>query len=235
MMKGFCVEFTRNNALQLLFGLLVFEAVLCLWFVLDAMFGFRNYLPSVFSIGGEATVPSAFSALQLFVVGLLFLCHGMWPKVQLVRNSGFLFVVGMGFLFLSLDEFATLHELLNARLKHLENSPRFFRGNHGIWIAVYVGVGVLFLLAGLKTLVSMIKIYTRPSVLMASGFFLAVFGGVGLEAVSYQFLRNLNRGFLYRLEMTFEELFEMAGISLVLYGVLLCAIHLPRNSGLVRD
>jgi hypothetical protein len=51
-----------------------------------------------------------------------------------------------------------------------------------------------------------------------------VFGGVALEAVGYVYMRSLNRGTLYIIELTVEEFLEMAGMSIVLYGALLCAL-----------
>ena len=46
-------------------------------------------------------------------------------------------------------------------------------------------------------------------------------GGVGLEIISYQFLREDETSLFYIVEVAFEEFLEMLGASLILYGAIL--------------
>lgn len=50
---------------------------------------------------------------------------------------------------------------------------------------------------------------------------------VGMEIISYYYLRAAESRFLYKAEVALEEFLEMAGASIVLYGTTLCAIQNP--------
>ena len=55
--------------------------------------------------------------------------------------------------------------------------------------------------------------------MMALGFAIFLLGVVGLEVISFQFLRGEDvPQYLYRLEVAIEEFLEMIGITIVLYG-----------------
>jgi len=58
------------------------------------------------------------------------------------------------------------------------------------------------------------------------GFFLL--GGVGLEAIGYQFLRSGSTPLLYSAEVALEEFLEMSGASITLYGTILMLLHKSR-------
>ena len=221
-MTEFRVDVTETNAKQLLITLVIFELVVSLWFLFGEKLSVS--LPEVLWVSGEMTVMTWFSVVQMFVIGLLFIWHRHWPGIHRVVRPGFLFVVAVGFMFLSIDEGSKVHELITQRLKHYDWAPRLFRGNHGIWIPIYLGIFSILVFAGFRTGISMLKAYPRQSILMLVGFTLAAFGALALEAVGYVYLRA-ERGFLFTIELAVEEFLEMAGMSLVLYGVLLCAIR----------
>ena len=232
-MNGLHLSFSRDAPGRLLRTLILVELGGVLIFIASSMFD-HEYMASVLRITREATLFTWFTSVQLFTIGLLFLYSGNWPGIHRVVRPGFLIVVGIGFLFLSIDETSEVHELITQRLKHYEWSPRLFRGNHGIWIPIYLGIFTALVISGFRTGISMLKAYTRQTLIMLAGFSLAVLGGVVLEAVGYVYFRSLNRGFIYTLELSLEEFLEMAGMSIVLYGVLLCAAAEGPRTGLAE-
>ena len=54
-------------------------------------------------------------------------------------------------------------------------------------------------------------------------------GEVGFEIVGYLFLRTTTSGLLYDLEVAVEEFFALAGVSLILYGVLLLLMKIQND------
>ena len=55
--------------------------------------------------------------------------------------------------------------------------------------------------------------------MMALGFATFLVGVVGMEIISFQFLRGADiPTYLYRIEVAIEEFLEMVGITIVLYG-----------------
>ena len=48
-----------------------------------------------------------------------------------------------------------------------------------------------------------------------------------MEIISYNYLKGMERQLLYKVEVALEEFFEMVGVSIILYGVILCALREP--------
>jgi len=63
---------------------------------------------------------------------------------------------------------------------------------------------------------------------MAIGMGFVVLGGVGLEAIGYQFLRSGSTPLLYSAEVALEEFLEMSGASVTLYGAILLLLYKSR-------
>ena len=220
---GFHFPFTTRDANKLLIALLLFEVCLVLVFMLDALVEMPRPIHRLFDLDRESTIPAWFSAVQLFVIGMLFLFSGQWSRVHRIVRPGFLLVVGMAFIFLSMDEAASIHENITAGLKHVEWIPRF-KGDHGIWIQFYILIIVVLAVVGGGTLVSMLSVYPRQSLILFFGLVTLLIGGIGMEIISYWYLRGSELAYLYKIEVALEEFFEMAGASIVLYGTISCAL-----------
>ena len=226
MAMGFHFQFTIKDANRLLFTLILFEICLTLIFALDVLLEMPWPIHKLFNLDGEATIPAWFSSIQLFLIGVLFLFSGHWPQKHRIVIPGFLLLVGMGFIFLSADEAAVIHEKITGVLKCVEWVPRF-KGNHGIWIPVYFSIAVVLAVIGRRTINSVLKAYPRQAIIILSGFVVFLIGAVGLEIISYWYLRGTEYSFLYKVEVALEEFFEMAGASIILYGTILCALRDP--------
>ena len=227
MATGFHFQFTTKDAKKLLFVLLLFEMCLVLIFALDtSVVEMPLSIHKLFDLDEESTVPTWFSSAQLFLIGILFLFSPQWPQRHRIVTPGFLLLVGIGFIFLSMDETATFHEKVTGVLKPVEWMPRF-KGNHGIWIPVYFSIAVVLVIIGSRTIYSMFKAYPRQVIIIFSGLTVLLIGVVVMEIISYYYLRGTESTLLYKAEVALEEFFEMAGASIVLYGTILCALQNP--------
>jgi hypothetical protein len=176
----------------------------------------------LFDLDGEATVPAWFSALQLAVIGFLFVLKALQPSSTTPK---LLMTLGAGFLFLSADEAASIHENLSPVLAGRgEWLPRF-RFDHGVWIFVYLAGATAVLLPFRRQLTALWRQHRSEASIMATGMALALAGGVGLEIIAYQFLGATLTPRLYPIEVAAEEFLEMVGMSVVLYGSLLMLLR----------
>ena len=221
MTTGF--QFSIKDASRLLFALIFFEMCLVLIYSMDFYLGMPRPIHRVFNLDGEATIPAWFSSVQLLLIGILFLFSAHWPKRYLIVNPRFLLVVGIAFVFLSMDETAVLHEKVGSTLMHIKWVPIF----KGIWILTYFSIAVMIAITGRHTIKSMLNAYPRQVLIMFSGLIVLLIGAVGMEIIMYVYLQGMEGQLLYIVEVALEEFFEMAGASIILYGVILCALREP--------
>jgi hypothetical protein len=209
-----------KNAKKILIGLILFE--LCL----VAIYLAGNFIghPTIFfNLDGEANLPAWFSSMQFLLIGQIFYLKSLQPNPKNLPSYFFLIIIAAGFIFLSVDEAAQIHETLSGILKRTTSMPRFKEGN-GIWILPYFLIGTFVLYKFYKEILVMFIHFRKVTITIATGFILITFGAVVLEIIGYQFLLGDATKKLYFIEVAFEEFFEMAGASLVLYGALLFLI-----------
>ena len=206
---------------RILTFLICLELLFVLIFLLDQWTGTPIWaVHHFFDLDAESNIPAWFSSIQLCMIGILLLFSAGNTLSSDRPSSWFLYVLALGFIFLSADEAAGIHEILSVMLKKREIFPRF-AGNHGIWIPLYVTAGVSFLLVTRKQLASLWTKYPRAAAVGTAGMAIFLLGGVGLEILSYEFLRDGSHQVLFNLEVALEEWMEMCGASLILYGVAL--------------
>ena len=225
MGSAIVVGISRENIAKLVLTLVAMEVALALAYFLAMSVGKNSAIMLLFNLNGEKTIPCWFSAMQLMVIGLVFLFSKSWGKIDQIKNSGFLLLVGLGFLFLSMDEATGFHQVMNARLRQFEWSPRLFSGNHGIWMPIYFGIAIVVAGAGFRTVISIARVYPFQFLVLVAGFIVFVIGGVGMQAINFLFLDAYKGTFVYSLEIIFEEILEMLGASIMLYGALGCVFE----------
>jgi len=196
---------------HLLLPLLAFEGLLL------AMHAFVHTAPPPwdklqiwFDLGAEGTVPAWFSSGQLLLVALALLAAAFRREI-LPSEMRLLLVAGLGFLFLSADEAAMIHERVTQYLRSYEALPRF-AGNRGVWVFVYGAIGLALFVVFIRSIAAFIRRLPRQALLMASGFATILLGAVGLEVLYFY---DLWTG---PTQTGAEELLEMVGASLILTG-----------------
>ena len=178
-MRLYC-DITVRDANILLIGLILFELCLVLIFAVDTALGSpRLSIQQLFDLDGEGNIPAWFSSVQLFLIGLLFLLKSRQLDPDHSPSPLFLLMVSAGFIFLSADEMASIHEKLSLVFKHVEWIPRF-KEDHGLWVFIYAIIGLILLLANLRAVAAMWNRYRHATSIMAIGMGFVMLGGVGI-------------------------------------------------------
>ena len=175
--------------------------------------------PSVdhlYDLDQEANVPAWFSSMQLFCVAAVIALFG--PRA--LRSVGvpvFVpLVAAAAFLFLSMDEIAQVHERVGRELKG--SAVPQVRNGRGAWVFVYIVVALPFLYLGLRYLAAMWRGYPRLILYGALGCLCFAGGAMGIELIADQFIRGQGERDLYVLSVLAEEMLEMVGGTLILFG-----------------
>jgi hypothetical protein len=165
-------------------------------------------------VDGEANIPSWFSSSLLLVAALLLGLIAAAERDMQSRAIQWL-VLGLIFLFLSLDETAQLHELSIVPIRDRIGANGFL---YYAWI-LPAGVCVsLFVLAYLRFL-SQLPVRTRRLLLSAGAVYVG--GALGVESISgWEAAIHGEYTLAYHLIVTLEELCEMMGVVLFIYALL---------------
>lgn len=193
------------------------------YFATSQLFHVRRNLRQLFDFDGEANIPAWFSSSQFLLIGIIFLALAFGWRYHRHVSRKILAVVGFAAVFLSMDESAQVHEYVTLYLKNVEWLPKF-KGDHGVWIAVYPVVGLAVAGPFFRDARIICQNYCKATVIGAIGIGIFLFGAVGLEIVSYQFLRGDDAlSALYKLEVLAEEFLELVGVSTIVYASLVFA------------
>lgn len=174
----------------------------------------------------ESAIPTWFSTIQLFVISVLLLIVARLPT-QLRR---YLILFSFGFLFLSMDEAAEIHERVVGTARTLRWRWLLwltFDGSHKAWVIPYLIVAAAGAVACYRFFILVWRNYRAEAVIVAGGLALFCAGGIGFEMLTFKFYNHPAQS-LYLGTIAAEEFLEMLGMSIVLYGVLL--LHLKAAS-----
>lgn len=169
----------------------------------------------LFDMGQEANLPTYWSALALLAAGILLLLIARAARRlerPFVRHWTLL---GLGFIYLSVDEAAQLHEGVVA-LAWLH----FFEPGDGIWHYVWIIPAIaavsVVLLAYIPFLLHLPRRYAAMFI-MAAALFLG--GSIGMEMVEAT-LDFRGRASLMHVSRLVEETLEIAGVTWFVYALL---------------
>jgi hypothetical protein len=230
----FQISYSPDDAKHLLLFLLGFEVLLVLGFCIVWIIapGFKwGPISPLLDVDREASIPTWFSTIQLFAIGLLLLVQAKAAKQLRI----YLFILGLGFLFLSVDEAAAIHEKVIDAAKRLKAGWLLrltFNGSHGAWMVPYVFVGLVSLFVGYRPLLFIWRSFRREAALVAIGLVLFGLGGIGLEILSFEF-EGAASDTAYNWTVAGEEFLEMAGMSIVLYGFMLLGIKMQTSNSVI--
>ncbi len=168
-------------------------------------------IPALFNVNAEASIPTWYSQLLLFTAAaLLFLC----AKTSKSFRKHWYGLSGL-FLFLSIDEGASIHELTTEPIRDffsINSGPLYYS-----WIILY-GALVLFLLVVLWKFIMSLNIKTRGLFVLSGAIF--IFGAVILESMGAQIAAQYGETVSsYSFVVMAEEFFEMIGVSVFIYAL----------------
>lgn len=220
---------TRLQARNLLLTLICLDLLFVVVYGTDAWVqGPREQPHSLIDLDAEGNLPAWFSSFQLALIAI-----GLWTLAARFRatvrpSRSFLRACSGFFLLLSIDESALLHERITESLgkRYVDWVPGYLAKHPGKAIVCTL-VLVACLAAAYPHVIGLWRLSTRASLFAAAGCAIYLTGAAGLESIGYRMLSSGATPQLYRVEVALEEFFEMAGGSLILYGVLLfCIIDL---------
>lgn len=214
--------YSATNAKSLLFVLLGFEVLLVFGYILTHIIlpgpGWGP-IGQFLNVDQELSLPTWFSSIQLFAVAMVLLLQAPWAK----QLRFFLLLLGTGFLFLSMDETAGVHDAIRHYAQQFEPWP--VQGIHFfVWMVLYGCVGLGALLANYRSILFAWRNFRREARLVAVGGVIFAGGAIGIESLHYLY-RIAIGGRLY-LALAAEEFLEMAGVSIMLYGFMLLGIRI---------
>jgi hypothetical protein len=217
---------------------LIILAVISLILISLSIWGqYLKYFPGTYDINGawdefmidllmqgfyvdlEANVPTYFNTIILFIPALFLGIIAAWKfsikdKFK-IHWAGLAFI----FLYLSMDEAATLHERLIKPMRAIVD----FEGYGGLfyfaWVIPGIAVVILFLLAYLRFF---LHLENKYKILFFISIAAYVGGIIGGEMLSGRFAGTIGlKNFEYAMFASLEESLEWIGCSLIIYSLLL--------------
>ena len=208
------IEFTSKNVL-LIFILAVF--VLFIFNFIDIVSIYyldnKNIWGGRFSFNKEGNFPSLYSAFSIFFASVLLYIIAQSTKGM----KEYYYWLGLSFifLFLSLDEWFSLHEKLASPTRELLFTSGIFAF---AWIIPYSVVLLIFTLVYLRFLFYLPK---KTKYLFVTAGIIYVAGALGMEMVGGMIYEMYGRHNLYyAIEYTIEESLEMIGIVIFIYALM---------------
>ena len=170
-------------------------------------------LVNLFNLNAEANIPTFFSALLLFASSVSLAVIGTGHRA---RGEPFIpwLALAVIFLFMSVDEIATLHEQLSFWLQgRLHTSGYFFFA----WVIPY-GIATAVIVILFSRFLFRLPIRTRVLFIVSGATYVA--GALGFEMLGGNYIRPGARDSVFTVYYTFEESLEMLGIAVFIYALL---------------
>jgi hypothetical protein len=171
----------------------------------------------LFGLDEEANIPAWFSAALLLCCSLR-LRYITWVKDgQRDADASYWRILSLLFLFLSLDEIASFHEMATERLRQVLHAEGLF---YFAWVIPGLGLVLLFAVIYSRFLR---RLPRRTGALIFSAGLLYVGGAIGLEMVGGWWASSSGLGRQttgYVLISSAEELLEMLGAAWFMYAIL---------------
>ncbi|MEP0862467.1 MAG: hypothetical protein HRF52_13605 [Ignavibacterium sp.] len=160
----------------------------------------------LFDLNLEANIPAWYSGfLMILISGLCFLIF----KFDSPKTKKYFFIISVMFLFMSMDEIASVHEIFNNPVRNSLNLGGLL---YWSWIIPGMIAVVLFALYFLKFLFLLDQKFRM--LFLLSGF-IYLSGAIGLEMIGgWLYSNKLGSSMLYVFEVVIEESLEMFGMLL---------------------
>lgn len=189
----------------------------------DTVYG----LIHLFDIDGENNIPSYFSASLLLLAALLLTTISVLKLKSRTPYALHWAVLAFTFLYLAVDEAASIHELLMRPTRELlgERASGIF---HFAWVIPGTAIALIFALLFLKFFLHL-PVQTRLLVLVGAAFYSG--SAIGFDLIGGRYVELHGPDLTYSMITTVEESLEMAGAIVFIYAML---TYMEENYGEVR-
>jgi hypothetical protein len=192
------------------------------------MWGDKAFLDplELLDVGEEQSIPTWFESMMFMLCSILLAVVAVTKRQRGERYGLHWGVLSIIFLYLSLDEVATIHEALGAALERLLRHTTGFEAGGAIsyfWVVPGIAFVLVVALAYVRFLLHLPRT-TRRLFLFAGAVF--VLGALGVEIVSTsggmvdRGTANAVPTILKGLQTSGEEMFEMLGLAAFIYALL---------------
>jgi hypothetical protein len=183
-----------------------------------------GHLTTLFNVGAEQTIPAWYSSGLLLLSAALFVLVALMKRQQGEARVWHWGGLGAIFLFMSIDEMVSIHEYLTGLRDNLQVGGLLYFA----WVIPAMGLLAVF---GLVYFRFWLGLPARTRWLLAASGALYVGGALALEMVGGAiFEQSRDRTTIYLIVQSAEELFEMLGVSLLIYTLLAhIRDHLPET------
>lgn len=172
-------------------------------------------LLDVFSVNREESIPTWYSTINLFLAAALLLWVALMKRVHREPFARYWAGLAVIFLYLSMDEGAAIHEATSGPLQSAFDSTGFLEFG---WLILGMPLVALFGILYFRFWLRLPR-DTRMLFLVAAALYVG--GGVIIESISAnQYALDGGSSLTYLTIATFEELFEMLGVVVLIYALL---------------
>nr|WP_290228386.1 hypothetical protein [Trichocoleus desertorum] len=169
----------------------------------------------LFNLDYERNIPSWYASISLLACSVLLATIAKTQPKETRPKAGDWWTLSIIFLFLSIDELASIHELFINPVRNTLGTTGIF---HYAWVIPYGGLVLLLGLRYVKFL-AQLPARTRRSFVVSGAIYIG--GALGMEMVgSWHVTLYGQQNLAYALIMSVEETLEMLGIVVFLHALL---------------
>lgn len=207
----------KKTAIQLFFVVIGLTVASLIGTICQYRFGLTGpqRLIALFNVNEEANLPTWYSTFSLLACSVLIALIAAKQRNQGDRFTRHWQILSFVFLFLSVDELASIHEL---SVNPLRNALHTGGMLYFAWVIPY---SLLLLIFGLNYLkfIAHLPAKTRWLFVLAGGIYVG--GALGMELIGGAYASAFDQHNLgFQLLSTIEEVFEMVGVIVFIYALL---------------
>jgi len=170
----------------------------------------QTFIFKFFDVGVEGNLPTFFSVLLFLILSASSFALG---KLNENRNKIAWSLTSFLLLFLSIDEFAQIHEQFTEMFQQLLNADGF------LFFAWVIPYGIVLILLAVLYIPFLIKLSKKTKTYIFLGAGIYVLGAIGFEMIGASLYQPVSPTGMYILVSGIEETFEILGLLLALTGV----------------
>lgn len=218
----------RTLSIRLSIGVMIFAVISTKIQISKYVYGYRSDWMDTFNLDREMNLPTWYSALMLAFCAILLGIIAAGKKTECDRFYRQWKLLSTLFWFFAIDEVLTLHEVLI--IPEVANALRLPWFLHSMWVIPATILVAIFIKKYWRFTQNLPKQSRLHFVLAAS---LYIGGALLMEMVGSYFAELQGQQHLpYALIATLEEVMEMSGIIIFIYGLLVYIRQWSNNFGI---